>query len=168
MAHSQGTIIAAATLMQSRKPTERYPLLTFGSPLRRLYARNFPAYFGHESLWNLTEFPYDRRHRWINLWALSDPSGGWVFDDTWTYAPDGAVRMTMPEALAHVDCRILDVQQQDPDRGKDDVLLDGPVCGHSGFWSRPEYVKAVDVLQAIVAPENVDTAATVQPTSEAM
>lgn len=168
VAHSQGTIIAAATLMQSRKPTERYPLLTFGSPLRRLYARNFPAYFGHETLWNLTEFPYDRRHRWINLWALSDPIGGWVFDDTWTYAPDGAVRMTMPEALAHVDCRILDVQQQEPDHGKDDVLPDGPVCGHSGFWSRPEYVKAVDALQAIVAPDNVDTAATVQPTSEAM
>ena len=46
VAHSQGTVIAAATLMQCTRDDEHYPLLTFGAPLRRLYARNFPAYFG--------------------------------------------------------------------------------------------------------------------------
>ena len=51
VAHSQGTVIAAATLLQDDESTaHRVALLTFGSPLRRLYARNFPAYFGTGAL----------------------------------------------------------------------------------------------------------------------
>ena len=89
--HSQGTIIGAAMLMQtmvqspsvagepapeeeelgSRMPAEdrrgmsdRVAFLTFGSPLRKLYARNFPAYFGCEVLASLDP---KEKHRWINL-----------------------------------------------------------------------------------------------------
>ena len=83
-AHSQGTVIAAATLLQHDDHTrDRVALLTFGSPLRRLYARNFPAYFGTDALPRLSG---RQQSRWINLWALSDPIGSWVIDKDATAA----------------------------------------------------------------------------------
>ncbi|MGN6795501.1 MAG: hypothetical protein ACTHJW_24175, partial [Streptosporangiaceae bacterium] len=49
--HSQGTVIGAALVLQL-DPAERAKtaFLTYGSPLRRLYCRFFPAYFGAEVL----------------------------------------------------------------------------------------------------------------------
>lgn len=152
VAHSQGTIIAAATLLQATDFVERYPLLTFGAPLRRLYACNFPAYFGRSTLKGLTTFPHGDTPRWINLWALTDPIGGWVFGNRLVYFEEGATPMQMSTALTGVDCRILDVQQQIPKIDKYDVSNDGAICGHSGFWVRCEYVKAVDALQVLVEP----------------
>ena len=132
-AHSQGSIIAAATLLQSgHSGTSRTGLLTFGSPLRRLYSRNFPAYFGFATLNRLREV---QKGRWINLWALSDPIGGWVFNDE---------NRTLSDALRVVDCRLLDAQSLDPGPRQ----LRYPVCAHSGYWSRPEYQAAIDTVQA--------------------
>jgi len=174
VAHSQGTIIAAATLMQTTEPKERYPLLTFGSPLRRLYACNFPAYFGHTTLDALTAFGSTdaycpRTPRWINLWALTDPIGGWVFATAPAYLDADIPPTSMLQVLHGVDCRVFDVQQQFPRVGDYDVSRDGVVCGHSGFWMRSEYSKAVDVLQELVAPGSETTVkATAPPTSGAM
>jgi hypothetical protein len=50
-AHSQGSVIATATLMQTagnnseRRVLPHVALLTHGCLLRRLYSRYFPAYF---------------------------------------------------------------------------------------------------------------------------
>ncbi|PRC43504.1 hypothetical protein C6A85_000000105015, partial [Mycobacterium sp. ITM-2017-0098] len=171
VAHSQGTIIAAATLMQTIEPKERYPLLTFGSPLRRLYACNFPAYFGRNTLHALTNFASadrfaPRTPRWINLWALTDPIGGWVFATRPAYVDADDPPTPMREVLNGVDCRVFDVRQQFPRVGDYDVSRDGAVCGHSGFWDRSEYAKAVDVLQALVAPDSDGTVnATAPPTA---
>ncbi|MEU6370137.1 hypothetical protein ABZ876_31545 [Streptomyces sp. NPDC046931] len=71
--HSQGSVLAAAAAWQL-KPSlrRRVGLLTYGSPLERLYGRWFPAYFGPAALSSL--------HRdvdcWRNLHRPTDPIGG--------------------------------------------------------------------------------------------
>jgi len=122
-------------------------LLTFGSPLRRLYARNFPAYFGTGALPRLAA---RQESRWINLWALSDPIGSWVNDKT---------DRSMAAALAGVDYRLLDVESLA-------VRADGtypPICGHSGFWVRPEFSQAVTELETTVTPAGIETDASAAP-----
>ena len=137
VAHSQGTVIAAATLLQDDDSTaNRVALMTFGSPLRRLYARNFPAYFGTDALPRLRQ---RQQLRWINLWARTDPIGSWINDDR---------DRSLQEALEEVDYRVLDAQSLTP-------RADGtypPSCGHSGFWTRPEYRDAVSTLETVLLP----------------
>ena len=118
VAHSQGTIIAAATLMQCKESHEIYPLLTFGSPLRRLYARNFPAYFGYPAMTGLARTLSWPGRRWINLWAHTDPIGGWVFDPAFVCYCDKDDSTVMTDALNGVDCRILDLPQVNPKAGR--------------------------------------------------
>ncbi|MFF3906657.1 hypothetical protein ACFYZJ_11815 [Streptomyces sp. NPDC001848] len=71
--HSQGSVLAAAAAWQLEPAARRQvALLTYGSPLERLYGRWFPAYFGPAALSSL--------HRevdcWRNLYRLTDPIGG--------------------------------------------------------------------------------------------
>ncbi|GAA3729727.1 hypothetical protein [Salinactinospora qingdaonensis] len=71
--HSQGSVLAAATVWQLPwRCRERVVLLTHGSPLDRLYARYFPAYFGQSALTEL----HQRVTGWRNLWRVTDPIGG--------------------------------------------------------------------------------------------
>ncbi|MFE2492650.1 hypothetical protein [Streptomyces scopuliridis] len=71
--HSQGSVLAAAAVWQLRTATRhRVALLTYGSPLERLYGRWFPAYFGAEQLGQLSK----EVHCWRNLWRSTDPIGG--------------------------------------------------------------------------------------------
>jgi hypothetical protein len=71
--HSQGSVLAAAAAWQLKPSVrKRVALLTYGSPLERLYGRWFPAHFGPAALTSL--------HRevacWRNLYRLTDPIGG--------------------------------------------------------------------------------------------
>ncbi|MFF3510836.1 hypothetical protein [Streptomyces sp. NPDC002573] len=71
--HSQGSVLAAAAAWQlAPSVRRRVGLLTYGSPLERLYGRWFPAYFGPAALTSL--------HRevdcWRNLHRPTDPIGG--------------------------------------------------------------------------------------------
>ncbi|MFJ4787197.1 hypothetical protein [Streptomyces sp. NPDC088794] len=71
--HSQGSVLAAAAAWQLKPAVrKRVALLTYGSPLERLYGRWFPAHFGPAALGSL--------HRdvdcWRNLYRLTDPIGG--------------------------------------------------------------------------------------------
>ena len=70
----------------------------------------------------------------------------------------------MQEALDAVDYRLLDVESLTP-------RADGtypPICGHSGFWRRPEYRDAVAMLESSVLPAGTvtDTSAAPSPTEE--
>ncbi|MFJ4716766.1 hypothetical protein [Streptomyces sp. NPDC088785] len=71
--HSQGSVLAAAAAWQLPPSVRRrVGLLTYGSPLERLYGRWFPAQFGPAALASL--------HRqvdcWRNLHRETDPIGG--------------------------------------------------------------------------------------------
>ncbi|MER7999907.1 hypothetical protein [Streptomyces sp. NPDC095613] len=71
--HSQGSVLAAAAVWQLPDATRhRVALLTYGSPLERLYGRWFPAYFGAAHLSALSR----ELHCWRNLWRDTDPIGG--------------------------------------------------------------------------------------------
>jgi hypothetical protein len=133
-AHSQGSVLAAAAVLRLGRDTahsgalERMSLLTYGSPLRRLYARGFPAYF---SVPVLEEVWGKAGRRWLNLWAETDPIGASIAlppakaaDIDWQMLPD-------PLTLA------VDPRTGEPVK----------VCDHSGFVSRPEYPVALESLR---------------------
>jgi pimeloyl-ACP methyl ester carboxylesterase len=135
--HSQGTIIGAATVLQlSDAVRRRIALLTFGSPLRRLYGRNFPAYFGLTAMTRL----HSVQPHWINMWVFSDPIGGWILNDT---------NANLADALRLVDYRIPDAETLDP--GPRDQTL--PICAHSGYADRPEYRKVIAALDKQLVPQ---------------
>ena len=142
-AHSQGTIIGASALLFALQKGQ-VALLTFGSPLRRLYAQNFPAYFSHTTLSAVHDRP------WINMWALTDPIGSWVFDPT---------NRSLGEALRTVDWRLLDVGSLDR---KDDGTFPA-ICGHSGFWTRAEYERAFAKLQDWLLPDGASATLSQNP-----
>ncbi|WP_443072208.1 hypothetical protein [Streptomyces sp. WMMC1477] len=71
--HSQGSVLAAAAVWQLDPETRsRVALLTYGSPLERLYGRWFPDSFGPAPLRSLA----GQVDHWRNLWRLTDPIGG--------------------------------------------------------------------------------------------
>ena len=123
--HATSILVVAAVLQLAKAETSQTALLTYGAPLRRLYARFFPAYFNDEAF-TLALSSVDGR--WVNLWAESDPIGSWVASGM----AGGIDReLTDPLSLA---------------RGADGSYA--KVCGHSGFLGRPEFPLAVDELAA--------------------
>ncbi|MEV2214247.1 hypothetical protein AB0H86_22840 [Streptomyces sp. NPDC050997] len=71
--HSQGSVLAAAAAWQlTPSVRKRVALLTYGSPLERLYGRWFPAHFGPAALSAL----HQDVDCWRNLYRSTDPIGG--------------------------------------------------------------------------------------------
>ena len=137
--------------------SSRVALLTYGSPLRRLYARFFPAYFGPLALRRTGAFllgkPLDITDRarprwpWRNLHRPSDPIGGWVFCDF------TAVEISADEWAA--DGRVGD--NQDVDRRMIDPMFTRmagdssypATRGHSGYPDDPAYAASVEILRQL-------------------
>jgi hypothetical protein len=112
--HSQGSVlVAAAVLQMPPRLRDRLSLLTYGSPLGRLYARLFPAYVNPEVLAAVHEAVGGR---WRNLWRDTDLIGGPV-------GRDADVRLRDPAAF-------------DP-RPWDTVAP--PILAHSGYQHEPEF-----------------------------
>ncbi|MGW1316175.1 hypothetical protein [Streptomyces sp. NPDC002426] len=118
--HSQGSVLAAAAVWQlPDSARRRVALLTYGSPIERLYGRWFPAYFGRVPLEGLQRSV----HCWRNLWRATDPIGGPV--------------------------RIDEGQGHEVDRGplKDPLVygrttehpLPEPILGHSDYQADPVF-----------------------------
>ncbi|MBB6173879.1 hypothetical protein HNR23_003939 [Nocardiopsis mwathae] len=123
--HSQGSVLAAATAWQL--PARCRPhvvLLTHGSPLYRLYARYFPAYFGPRALGDLD----GRVEHWRNLWRATDPIGG----------PIEVERDGEPRSVGFAE-PIPDPRHYDPREGE---ALPPPVLGHSFYTRDPAYAEA--------------------------
>ncbi|MFF0596715.1 hypothetical protein [Streptomyces antibioticus] len=133
--HSQGSVLAAAASWQLR-PSDRgrVALLTYGSPIERLYGRWFPAHFGPDALAAL--------HRdidcWRNLYRRTDPIGG-------------PVRLSGDDCGPEVDHEPL----ADPlAYGRtEDHPLPGPVLGHSDYQADPAFARERERLLARLHPE---------------
>ncbi|MCX5065860.1 hypothetical protein OOJ91_08195 [Micromonospora lupini] len=135
-AHSHGSVLAAATVLQlPPQVSSRVALLTHGSPLSRLYARLFPAFVDDEVLHEIG----DRvGWRWVNLWRDTDSIGGWIFSARRAIAP-----VTVAHPAAEVDRRL-----RDP---ADVVALPGdsvppPIQGHRPSGSDQRYAEAARTL----------------------
>ncbi|MFJ2558453.1 MULTISPECIES: hypothetical protein [unclassified Streptomyces] len=140
--HSQGSVLAAAAIWQLAPATRhRVALLTYGSPLERLYGRWFPAYFGAQQLSDLSA----ELHCWRNLWRATDPIGGPVLVPA---DGDGSQvdRGPLKDPLAY---------------GRT-VLhpLPEPILGHSEYQADPvfaeERAELLDRLPPLLPPQRTD------------
>lgn len=156
--HSQGTVIGAAVVMQlTYAESARVALLTYGSPLRRLYARFFPAYFGVPALQRAGAFlvgePIDTTDRarrswpWRNLHRPSDPIGGPIlveYPATEISTADWAANERFGDN-DDIDRQLIDPQfaRTDGDIG------DPPTHGHSGYADDRAYAATIAILRVL-------------------
>jgi hypothetical protein len=129
-AHSQGTIIAAAALMQPDNLPDKglFSLVTFGSPLRTLYGWAFPAYFGDRVLRGLQSRVKD----WRNFAYETDYIGGVALD---------------PLIPSKVDAVL-----PDPDTCWYIYGQPQPLARrHTGYWDDPAMWQTVDEIAAKLA-----------------
>ncbi|WP_204164074.1 hypothetical protein [Streptomyces sp. CS090A] len=131
--HSQGSVLAAAAVWQLPDTARRrVGLLTYGSPIERLYGRWFPAYFGAVPLLGLNRSV----HCWRNLFRATDPIGGPVRLST---DPDpGVDRGPLKDPLAY---------------GRTTALpLPEPILGHSDYQADPVFAKERAALLEELGP----------------
>jgi hypothetical protein len=168
-AHSQGTVISMATLLgPARGAANRTALLTFGTVLRRLYARAFPLYFSSAAFAvlarrlgdpGLGDDPWgpdapglvSPALRWRNLWRRTDYLGGKVGDPL----ADSAPASTDPAGRVQIDVELIDPLFL-PVRG--DTAM--PAAGrHSNFPRDPEFqAQLMDLVRSSFAALNPATA----------
>ncbi|MEV0172222.1 hypothetical protein AB0I00_14015 [Streptomyces sp. NPDC050803] len=131
--HSQGSVLAAAAAWQLKPSVrKRVALLTYGSPLERLYGRWFPAHFGPAALSAL----HHEVDCWRNLHRPTDPIGGPVL---------------LPGACGpEVDRDAL----KDPMAyGRTDLHpLPAPILGHSDYQADPAFAEERRRLLARLRP----------------
>ncbi|WP_149550093.1 hypothetical protein [Streptomyces marokkonensis] len=120
--HSQGSVLAAAAAWQlPPSARRRVALLTYGSPLERLYGRWFPAHFGPEAL----GFLHQEVDCWRNLYRRTDPIGG-PMRLPGDRGPD-VDRPALQDPLAY---------------GRTEAHpLPAPVLGHSDYQADPAFVE---------------------------
>ncbi|MEU6309571.1 hypothetical protein [Streptomyces sp. NPDC047014] len=131
--HSQGSVLAAAAVWQLPPPVRRrVALLTYGSPLARLYGRWFPAYFGPG--------PLAAFHReldcWRNLWRATDPIGGPALPGPHGMALSEVDRGPLPDPVAYGR------SARNP--------LPAPILGHADYQADPAFAAERDALLALL------------------
>ncbi|MEV7289089.1 hypothetical protein AB0O01_31845 [Streptomyces sp. NPDC093252] len=132
--HSQGSVLASAAAWQlTPEVRHRVALLTYGSPLERLYGRWFPAYFGSAALGAL----HEDVDCWRNLYRVTDPIGGPIRLPG-DCGPE-VDRAALADPLAY---------------GRTDLHpLPAPILGHSDYQADPAFAEERARLLARLRPE---------------
>jgi len=155
--YSQGTPIAVALVAQLPKEVQaRVALLTLAAPVRRLYGRAFPAYFGAPQLDILQQqLTHDGDVWWRNTVRRSDYIGGWVMRPI----PPPVTGAAKPDLARQIDHEINDP----PVLWADDDPTPPPAHRHSDMFPDPQAHPYADelirYLSAPVAPTDAETAA---------
>jgi len=166
--HSQGSLISlAALLLLTQAERDRVALVTFGSQLRLIFPRAFPAFVNLETIAGL----YDSLGgAWINLYRATDPLAGPVL--SWDHTPDGPNPMSQhfPDPFKGLQPDSYDAATRRRISGADWRLIDptphdralqtGPVTrlyGHSDFWCDPDWSKALQHVVGVVRLSPPDT-----------
>lgn len=160
-AHSQGSLIAFASLhLLSDEQRARVGLLTYGSQLRQIFPRAFPAYVNYDSI---SRLHLDLDRGWINLYRETDPLAGPVL--SWNHLGEGtdlatSGRFVKGTAVEAVDEYVLgsgvrrsgdDWRLLDPAPVTTDTQY-GPstrLFKHSEYWLDPAYRVALRKLRGL-------------------
>ena len=133
VAHSQGAVLATAALVQPdcRPADDEVALITFGSPVGKLYRWGFPAYFDAPLVGALVPGggPADG---WRNFYYPTDPIGGPVTNGL----PETVQTQVDHEFLDPADCYY--IYGQPPPASK----------GHSGYWADPRVWERINAMAA--------------------
>ncbi|MGS0687413.1 hypothetical protein ACVBEQ_20045 [Nakamurella sp. GG22] len=176
--HSQGTVISMAALLGPGRGAARHTaLLTFGTVLRRLYARFFPLYFSAGAFASLSRrlgeppdaatSPWDSEHpgvvaaqvRWRNLWRRTDYLGGKVGNPlSPATEPAGSAGPDRARGVAQLDVEMVDPQFL-PGRGDSTM----PTAGrHSNFTRDPDFqavlMRLIQISFDALGPATIDPA----------
>jgi hypothetical protein len=132
--HSQGTILGVAALVQPDcRPAKDQPaLITFGSPLVKLYGWAFPAYFDSALLGALASEGTGRLNDWRNFYYPTDPIGGPVA----SHVPEDCRDRVDSQFPDPADCYF--VYGQSPPASQ----------GHSGYWADPRVWEQINTVAA--------------------
>ncbi|MEO6470599.1 MAG: hypothetical protein ABIR57_02085 [Aeromicrobium sp.] len=168
--HSQGSLISfTALLLLTQDERNRVGLVTFGSQLRLIFPRAFPAFVNLGTIGNLYAA---LDGAWINLYRATDPLAGPVL--SWNHSQDRlrpeSQHFPQPYAgrlpdsydaatrrrISGADWRLLDPTPHDAD------LQTGPVTriyGHSEFWDDPDWQVALSEVVGVVrlSPPGTET-----------
>jgi hypothetical protein len=136
-AHSQGSVLAAAALIQENclPAKDRIGLITFGCPLIKLYAWGFPAYVSTDMLSKdlLKAGGGVDKRPWRNIHYPTDPIGGHIFDGE---QDDSQLSADPRDVAARLDRATVDLELYDPAGSW--YLYGQPTPspgGHSGYWT---------------------------------
>ncbi|WP_370619060.1 hypothetical protein [Mumia sp. Pv 4-285] len=168
--HSQGSLISFATMMLlDDEERDRVALVTFGSQLRVIFPRAFPAYVSFAAINQLYR---ELNGAWINLYRTTDELAGPVLSWSHQIDAEGARSHHFPEPFGGeqddeytspyrtrrcgADWRLADPIAYDPG------LQDGPVAeiyGHSWYARNPDWHVCLETVRATPPPDREAMAA---------
>lgn len=161
--HSQGSLISfAAVMLLDQHERDRVGLLTFGSQLRLIFPRAFPAFV---NLPAVDELYTSLNGAWVNLYRATDPLAGPVL--SWDHTADGESPQSQhfplpyegrrPDSydaatrrrISGSDWRIIDPTPYDRELQTGAVTR---LLGHGDFWSDPDWSKALQAVTTVPRP----------------
>ncbi|MGH1562568.1 hypothetical protein [Mumia sp. DW29H23] len=168
--HSQGSLISFATMMLlDDEERDRVALVTFGSQLRVIFPKAFPAYVSFTAINQLYR---ELNGAWINLYRTTDELAGPVLSWSHQIDAEGARSHHFPEPFGGeqddeytspyrtrrcgADWRLADPIAYDPG------LQDGPVAeiyGHSWYARNPDWHECLKTVRETPPPNRAEMVA---------